>query len=388
MDIQKLKDEFFGIYGRSNEDVRIYFAPGRVNLIGEHTDYNGGYVLPCALSYGTYLLVRKASLPVLDFRSRGFDFQVRVPLSAHYSRIQNHWVNYPLGILQVFALKGQKPSGMEFYFAGNIPNGAGLSSSASIEMVTAFALNDMMGWDYSVLDLINFSKKAENEFVGVNCGIMDMFAVGLAEKEHALFLNCKTLSYSLTPLDLKAYRLVIMNTGKKRGLSGSKYNERVAECKQAVEFLQPALQIESLGQLSIGNFEQYGHLIRDKTVYKRARHVVGENWRVLESVKALKKSDLPLFGNMLNLSHDSLRDDYEVSGFELDSMVEIARTQSGVLAARMTGAGFGGCAIAFVKENQIENFISETERTYTQKTGLMPEFYLPDTGEGVRKLEQ
>lgn len=378
-----LADQLNLVFGKKQARIQQYFAPGRVNLIGEHTDYNSGFVLPCALSFGTYLAIRKITEPVLRFSSANFEARAEIPVSREYVKQGDAWFNYPLGVIRMFQLKGLEPAGLELHFSGDIPPAAGLSSSASIEMVTAYALNDLYGWGLDVMDLIHLSKKAENEFVGVNCGIMDQFAVGRGKRDHAIFLNCGTLAYHDVPVKLPGYRLVIVNTNKKRGLAGSKYNERVAECNRAVEYLAEKFNISSLGEIGYGQFMEYQELIKDPIVRKRARHVVMENQRVLEAVKSLMNKDLEYFGQLMVQSHKSLRDDYEVTGFELDALVESMLRQKGVLGARMTGAGFGGCTVAFVKDDDLEGFVEHVGKEYEKKTGLKAEFYLPEIGQGV-----
>jgi galactokinase len=366
----------------------VFFAPGRVNLIGEHTDYNNGFVLPCALSFGTYLCVRQTDGPYIEFHSEGFSFSAKLPVAEKYANIGREWINYPLAVLEMFARKELKPGGLQLYYSGNIPPAAGLSSSASIEMVTAFALNDIFNWGYQLMDLIHLCRKAENEFVGVSCGIMDQFAVGQGKVNHAIFLNCGTLSFHHVPLNIPGYRLVITNTNKKRGLEDSKYNERVAECRKAVDYLSEPLGIKSLGEVGWEQFVENVKLIDDNVVLKRARHIISEDQRVLEAVKDLINGNLVHFGQLMVQSHNSLRDDYEVTGFELDSLVEISIAQDGVLGARMTGAGFGGCTVAFVKDEKLDAFIAGVTVAYKQKTGLEPQFYLPEIGEGAKKLVQ
>jgi galactokinase len=375
------------IYGSSPAEIQLYFAPGRVNLIGEHTDYNNGFVLPCALSFGTYLAVRKIEEPILEFHSDGFAYSTKLPVADHFVKQGNEWVNYPLAVMEMFAQKGFKTGGLQLYFYGNIPPAAGLSSSASIEMVTAFALNHLYDWGYSIIDLIHLCRKAENEFIGVNCGIMDQFAVGNGKKDHAIFLDCGSLDYSLVPFKLPGFRLVITNTNKSRGLGDSKYNERVGECAKAVDYLSKAIDIKSLGEVDIEMFNQYQHLITDNIVRKRAHHVVSEDFRVKEAVKALNDNNLTYFGELMQASHASLRDDYEVTGFELDSLVEISLKQKGVIGARMTGAGFGGCTVAIVKEENLNDFISGVSSAYLEKTGLKADFYLPEIGDGVLQVK-
>ena len=386
MNIQSLKNLFRGIYGQHDTEPEIFFAPGRVNLIGEHTDYNGGFVLPCALTFGTYLLIRKNNGKVIRMASSNFDYSAEISLTSVQDKRPGKWYNYPLGVINQLIERGLKPEGMDLLFSGNIPNSAGLSSSASIDMVTAKALVDMFGLDVDLLEMIKLAKKAENEFIGVNCGIMDMFAVGAGKKNQALFLNCDTLDYELIPLELGDYKIVIANTNKSRGLADSKYNERVAECSAAVRQLSKHKKITQLGELTYQEFVDLSHHIPEITVRKRAKHVISENQRVLDAVTALKKGNLALFGKLMNASHNSLRHDYEVTGNELDVMVEEARQCEGVLGARMTGAGFGGCAVALVKADAVEKFISRVGERYQEKTGLQPLFYVSEAGDGVRKI--
>ncbi|HHJ10247.1 MAG TPA: galactokinase [Bacteroidetes bacterium] len=385
VDIQKLKDEFISLYG-SNGEPEVYFAPGRVNLIGEHTDYNGGYVFPCALNYGTYLVVRPNTTRIIRFASTNFDFKTEVPLDKISEKVDSQWVNYPLGVMNELVDQGMNMEGIDLLFSGDIPNGAGLSSSASIEMVTAYALNYIFKVKLSVLDLVKISQRAENEFVGMNCGIMDQFAVGMGKKDHAVFLNCDTLEYDLVPLVLQDYRLIITNTNKKRKLTDSKYNERRAECEKAVAYINRKRSIRNLGELSLAEFEQLQDLIPDETILKRAYHVVSEDARVLEAVHALKTGDLVRFGKLMFESHDSLRDNYEVTGFELDTLVEEARKIPGVIGSRMTGAGFGGCTVSLVKKDMTGPFMEQLEKAYIQKTGLNPDFYLAEVGDGAKKI--
>lgn len=386
MKAEELISRFKSIYGDSEEQIKLYFGPGRVNLIGEHTDYNQGYVFPCALSFGTYLAIRKTGEPFLEFHSSGFDFSTKIPIADQYLKAGSEWVNYPVGIIEIFRQKGFATGGLQFYYYGNIPAAAGLSSSASIEMVTAFALQDLYNWNFSVPDLILLSKKAENEFIGVNCGIMDMFAIGQGKKGHAIFLDCGTLEFQLVPVNVTGYRLVITNTNKKRGLGESKYNERVEECGKAVETLSKILKINSLSDVNIDNFNKYQHLFADSTILKRARHIITENHRVKEAVKALTNNDLEKFGKLMIESHNSLRHDYEVTGLELDSLVEISLQQPGVLGARMTGAGFGGCTVAFVMEKFVDDFQTNVAKQYKVKTSLTAEFYLPEISDGVKEF--
>jgi galactokinase len=387
MDINNLKEEFLKIYGKSDAPMRVFFSPGRVNLIGEHTDYNGGLVFPCALSFGTYLIVRKNTEKQMKFASTNFDFKISIPLDKITEKHDSKWVNYPLGVMNQFLQKDKKLDGLELLFSGDIPNGAGLSSSASVEVVTAFALNTLFDYDFSVIDLVKLSQKAENEFVGVNCGIMDQFAVGMGKKDHAIALQCDTLKYELVPVILKDYKLIISNTNKRRGLADSKYNERRAECEKAVEYLNKVRPIKNLGELSYADFAAIQDSIPDETIRRRAHHVVAEDQRVVDAIDALKQGELDVFGEMMNSSHDSLRDDYEVTGKELDTMVDEARKIKGVIGSRMTGAGFGGCTVSLIRSNAIETFKKTVAEKYQKATGLTPEFYVADIGDGVKEIK-
>jgi galactokinase len=386
MNTESLLNSFFSIYGNPGEMPVLYFAPGRVNLIGEHTDYNGGFVLPCALQYGTYLLIRKSNERSIKLASLNFPEKMVFPTDVPIKKQDVRWFNYPLGVMDQFVGRGISMTGMELLFSGDIPNNAGLSSSASIEMVTAFALNEILGVGLKMIDLIHISKKAENEFVGVNCGIMDMFAIGMGEANHAIFLNCHTLEYKLIPVLIPGYKLVIANTNKQRGLADSKYNERVAECQLGVVYLSRLLDISRLGDISFPQFFKLQDKIPDEVIRRRTRHVISENQRVLNGVTSLLKSDLRKFGALMNASHDSLKENYEVTGFELDTLVDEARKVNGVIGARMTGAGFGGCTVNLVSEGSVEKFIHEAGEKYRVITGLSADFYIAEIGDGVRKL--
>ena len=384
--MNELKDHFYRLYGKNGNKLQMFFAPGRVNLIGEHTDYNGGYVLPAALNYGTYLLVRQTAGKELKFASLNFEYRTAVLPENFTKKHAGQWVNYPLGVINQLTSKGIQPEGLELLYYGDIPNGAGLSSSASIEMVTAYMLNKIYAAGIPILELIKLSQKAENEFVGVNCGIMDQFAVGKGQKDAAVFLNCDTLDHEIVPLNLGDYRLVITNTNKKRKLADSKYNERRQECEQAVKHISKKKQIKNLGELSLAEFTKLQHLIPNETVRRRAWHVVSENDRVLKAVNALKANDLKTFGKLMNESHYSLRDYYEVTGFELDTLTDYARNFPGCLGSRMTGAGFGGCTVSLVHKDNLREFINVTGTKYLEKTGLKPAFYQPEISGGPREL--
>ncbi|SIS42315.1 galactokinase [Salimicrobium flavidum] len=386
--MEKLYNEFRKIYGDGGA-ISLFFAPGRVNLIGEHTDYNGGYVFPCALSLGTYVAVRKRTDSKVQWYSMNFE-KIGVISSdledLHYSEADD-WANYPKGVIEIFRREGYRiEEGLDILYYGNIPNGAGLSSSASIELVTAVLLKDLYDFRIDMLTMIQISQKAENEFVGVNCGIMDQFAVGLGKQNHALLLDCDTLEFEKVPVELGEYQLIIANTNKRRGLADSKYNERRMECEHALQQLQKELGIRNLGEVDIETFESFRHLIKNPEQVKRARHVVYENHRTKKAAEKLTNHDLEGFGKMMNESHISLRDDYEVTGTELDALVEAA-WEHGALGARMTGAGFGGCTINIVERSRKEEFFQEVRKQYKEKTGLDAEFYAVEIGDGAKKIE-
>ena len=368
-----------------------FFAPGRVNLIGEHTDYNGGHVFPCALSFGTHCVFckrddKKVRLYSLNFPEKGI---IDADLSTISYDKKQDWANYPLGVIKTLQNHGYNINqGFELMFWGDIPNGAGLSSSASIELATAVAMNKIFNLYIPQVELVKFCQEAENKFVGMNCGIMDQFAIGMGKEGCAVLLDCNTLNYEYAPLDLKGVSIVIMNTNKRRELADSKYNERRSECERALKELQRKLPIKSLGDLSIDEFEKNKELITNPTDRKRAKHAVYENQRTLQAVERLKAGDLKTFGKLMNESHISLRDDYEVTGKELDTLAEAAWQQPGVLGARMTGAGFGGCAIALVQDADVKHFIDNVGKIYHEKTGLQADFYIASVGGPARQEEK
>jgi galactokinase len=374
-------------YGKNDAEIRLFYSPGRVNLIGEHTDYNGGYVFPCALDFGTYAAIRKRNDKKVFMASLNFDLKVEVDLDALNFDKSHDWANYPKGVLKVLQDEGYDFSGFEIVFEGNIPNGAGLSSSASIELVTAVAANEVFNLNIDRIKLVKLCQKAENTFVGVNCGIMDQFAVGMGKKDHAILLKSDTLEYSYVPLKLEGYKILITNTNKRRGLLDSKYNERRSECEKALSYLQKALPVKNLSEITIEQFEEYKDLIPDEVLRKRAKHVITENKRVLDAVKALNDKDLIKFGELMIESHNSLRDDYEVTGKELDTLVEEALKLKGVIGSRMTGAGFGGCTVSIVKEEEVPDFIKVVSKNYKRKIGYEPTAYITGVGEGAREID-
>lgn len=386
MKLEKLKESFVERFGQSGSLSGIYYSPGRVNLIGDHTDYNGGYVLPCAINHGTYLIARPNDSGKIKMASLNFDYTADINVDAIAGKIDEHWINYPLGVIDQFRKAGYKIPGIDFLFYGNIPHSAGLSSSASIETVTALAMNDILNAGYTSKQLALIAQKAEIEFVGVNCGIMDQFAAALGKREHALFLDCNTNDYELIAVDAKDYRIVVANSNVPRKLSGSKYNERVAECHQAMDYLSKVRPLKNLSELGFKEFISLKHLIPDITIRKRAMHVLSENQRVSDAVDALKNNNLRLFGKLMNASHNSLRYNYEVSCTELDTLTEISRSVDGVLGSRMTGAGFGGCIFSLVHKDAMNLYKEKVEDNYLAKTGLQTDIYDFEIDDGIRKI--
>ncbi|MDO3628106.1 galactokinase [Mucilaginibacter sp. BT774] len=378
--------EFQNIFNKEAE--KAYFSPGRVNLIGEHIDYNGGLVMPCAITFGTYVVVAPNNDNVFRFRSLNFNDKLDIPLKENYKKSKESWFNYPLGIIDYFLHDGHQLQGLDMLYYGDIPISSGLSSSASIEVVTAYMLNDLFNGGYNKLELVQLAKRVENIFIGVNCGIMDQFAVAFGEKDKALMLNCDTLEYQAVNTNLGEYVLAIINTNKPRKLAESKYNERVQECQTALKALQQELDIQHLCDIDSNTFKQHQHLITDSIVLKRAKHVIEENDRVKLAAKALANGDLLSFGQLMYDSHDSLKNQYEVSGKELDAVVEYSLTNPNVAGARMTGAGFGGCAIALVKESAFDTFSKEATAYYTAKIGYAPSVYSSLIGDGVGLLKE
>lgn len=386
---KRLIKEFTDIFEVPGE--ALFFSPGRVNLIGEHTDYNGGMVFPCAITFGTYAVVSKRTDSCMRLFSNNFKEKgiIDVALQTlHYDK-KDDWANYVKGVLYFLQQEGfEIPCGLNILIEGNIPNGAGLSSSASLEVLTGTILKETFQLPISKLDIIKLSQKAENQFVGMNCGIMDQFIIGMGKKDHAIALDTGTLEYTYAPVQLKQASIVIMNTNKQRGLTDSKYNERRAECEHALSQLQTVVKIKNLCDLKETEFEKVQHVITSPVERKRARHAVLENIRVKKAIAALEKNDIEEFGALMNASHISLRDDYEVTGIELDTLVESAWNQSGTIGARMTGAGFGGCAIAIVRNDDIEDFTAAVRREYTQAIGYEPDFYIASIGDGAGKLAE
>ncbi len=379
----------FGEVFGDTDGVKVFFAPGRVNLIGEHTDYNGGHVFPCALTIGTYAAARVREDDKLRFYSMNFDHLGVIESDIRDLKPQKEagWTNYPKGVMWAFGERGfQIPAGMDILLNGNIPNGSGLSSSASVEVVTGAILREFFGFEVSNQDLALIGQYSENNFNGVNCGIMDQFAIAMGKKDHAIFLDTADLSYTYAPVKLQGAKIVIACSNKKRGLGDSKYNERRSECETALAELRKEVDIRSLGELTEEQFEEHKSAIRDITRVKRAKHAVYENQRTLQAVAALEENNIELFGQLMNASHVSLRDDYEVTGAELDTLVEEAWKVEGVIGSRMTGAGFGGCTVSIVRDEAIDQFIEKVGKAYKSRIGYAADFYVVEVGDGPSVL--
>ncbi|MDC3418115.1 galactokinase [Aquibacillus salsiterrae] len=390
MNKTELFDRFQSVF-ETKQQPRCFFAPGRINLIGEHTDYNGGHVFPASISFGTYALSVKRNDNKLRFYTVNFEEKGIIECSLDdlsYDKADD-WANYPKGMFDQLKKQGYSiESGADILFYGNIPNGAGLSSSASIELATGVLIEGLYDLKIDRIKLIQIGQKVENQYIGVNSGIMDQFAIGKGKKDHAILLDCQTLNYHYAPIKLDNHDIIIINTNKRRELAASKYNERRAECERALSDLQTGLSIQSLGELSSDQFEKSKHLIKNDTDRKRAKHAVYENERTLLALEKLKANDLEAFGQLINNSHTSLQHDYEVTGIELDTIAETAWSQPGVLGARMTGAGFGGCAIAIVEKDKVGLFKQNVQATYVEKIGYAPTFYVAAIGDGAKELNR
>ncbi len=385
---EKIIKRFKEVFGAEG-DIKTFFAPGRVNLIGEHTDYNGGHVFPCALTIGTYAAVRRREDRKLRFYSMNFETSgvYESSLDDLKPAKEAGWTNYPKGVMWAFEQKGFSiPCGLDLMLYGNIPNGSGLSSSASVEVMTGYILKCLFGFDVTLQDIALIGQYAENNFNGVNCGIMDQFAIAMGKKENAIFLDTSDLSYEYAPIRLENAKIVISCSNKKRGLGDSKYNERRSECEEALAQLQTVAGIQSLGELDEEQFDRYQDAIKREVCRRRAKHAVYENQRTLKAVEALKANDVEQFGRLMNDSHVSLRDDYEVTGIELDTLVEEAWKTEGVIGSRMTGAGFGGCTVSIVKDEAVDAFIRQVGDAYRKKIGYDADFYVVDIGDGPSEI--
>ncbi len=381
-------NKFAEIYGDA-DGAGVYFAPGRVNMIGEHTDYNGGHVFPCALTIGTYAAVKKRTDRKLRFYSMNFESLgiVESSLDDLTPSDKAGWTNYPKGVMWAFAGRGMKMDcGLDIVLNGNIPNGSGLSSSASLEVLTGYYLKDLYGFEVTNVDLAKIGQYSENNFNGMNCGIMDQFASAMGKKDHAIFLDTADLSYQYAPLVLDGAKIVVTNSNVKHSLVNSEYNVRRSECEKALEELQTVVKINGLGDLTEEEFEAHKSAIKDEVRVKRAKHAVYENQRTIRAVEALKKNDLKLFGELMNASHVSLRDDYQVSCEEIDVLVEEAWKVDGVIGSRITGGGFGGCTVSIVKDDAVEQFKEKVGAAYKERVGKTADFYVVEIGDGPRKM--
>ena len=386
--LEDLKKAFTEKMGPGGEVLSFFFF-FRVNLIGEHTDYNGGHVFPCALTVGTYGVARKRTDSKLRFYSMNFDELgiIESDINDLSYKKEDDWTNYAKGVIWAFKEHGMTlDCGLDFACVGNIPNKSGLSSSASLEILTCKVITDIFNFDVDGVLASKLGQYAENRFVGVNCGIMDQFAIAMGKSGHAVFLDTATLEYEYAPIDLAGYRIVIGNTNKVRRLEDSKYNERRSQCEAALADIQTLLPVKALGELTPDDFDLVAYAIKDPVNMRRARHAVSENQRTLRAVKALQDRDLETFGRLMNASHVSLRDDYEVTGIELDTLVETAWQQEGVLGARMTGAGFGGCSVSIVREDCVDAFIENVGRAYKERIGYAADFYVVEIGDGPKQL--
>jgi len=384
---QTLEEQFEQRFG--SPSTHRFFAPGRINLIGEHTDYNGGHVFPCALTFGTHAIARKRDDQRFRFYSLNFeqDGIIEVALDELAYDAKHGWANYAKGMITVLQEAGYRiDSGCDILIQGDIPNGAGLSSSASLELVIGVLLDRLYGLEIPRLDLVRFGQQVENRYIGVNTGIMDQFAIGMGKAGAGLLLDCETLDYTYAPLDLTGYTIIIMNTNKRRELADSKYNERRAECEAALAYLNQFTSREALGQWTMSEFAKVAW--EDERLMRRARHAISENERTLQALAALEAGELTTFGQLINASHVSLREDYEVTGIELDTLVEAAWEQPGVLGARMTGAGFGGCAIAIVEDEAVDAFKQAVGEQYEARIGYPATFYTATVGDGAREIER
>ena len=381
-------NKFAQLYG-DNEGAKVYFAPGRVNLIGEHTDYNGGHVFPCALTIGTYAAVRKRRDRKLNFYSMNFENMgvIESSLDDLTPSKEADWTNYPKGVMWVFAGRGMvMDCGLDIVLNGNIPNGSGLSSSASLEVLTGYLLKELYGFDVTNVELAQIGQYSENNFNGMNCGIMDQFASAMGKKDHAIFLDTADLSYEYAPLKLSGAKIVVTNSNVKHSLVNSEYNVRRSECEKALSELQTVIDIKGLGDLTEEQFEANKSVIKDEVRIKRAKHAVYENRRAVRAVEALKSNDLKLFGELMNASHVSLRDDYQVSCAEIDVLVEEAWKIDGVIGSRITGGGFGGCTVSIVRDEAVDTFKGKVGAAYRERTGKTADFYVVEIGDGPREL--
>lgn len=382
----KIIEDFHRSFGHNQKDLRLFFAPGRVNLIGEHTDYNHGLVLPFAINLGTSLAIRPNETDSYRFVSSGFKIKGEVKISEDFSHLKQHWWKYPLGVIEIFRQKGYCLSGHDFYFHGDLPHSAGLSSSASIEMVTAIALNNLLSAGFGDFQLVKIARQAENEFIGLNCGIMDMYAIGMGKSGRAIKLDCNTNEGELVSLDFTGKAFIVSNTNRPRGLADSKYNERVTECNEGFALANHYLKLQNLGQLTEDDLISIKPFFTEQSIYLRLLHVATENERVRQMAEALVIADFKQIGTLLNASHQSLRDNYAVSCFELDVLTEEANKLSFTDGSRMTGAGFGGCTLSLIEDLAENEFIARVGEAYLKKTHRKADFYKVYPSDGIHEI--
>jgi len=394
MDINVMIDEFIKLYGGTKDDLRVFQSPGRVNMIGEHTDYNGGFVFPAALTLKTTIVARKRNDNIIRLKATDLDIIVEADTTKLDTYHDLEWGNYQLGMAYTLQNAGYDIVGCDMLYDDTVPHGGGLSSSAAIEVSTGICFatfsneKNSINKEIDMIEMALLGQKAENQYCGVNCGIMDQFASAMGKANHAIFLKCDDLTYDYAPLNIDGYKIVLSNTKKKHSLGASKYNERRSECEKGFEILKSVLPDKKcLGEISVSEFEANKHLFDDDVVMRRVKHVVYEDERVLNSLTALKNGDIEAFGQYMNQSGDSLRYDYEVTGNELDVMVEEARKIDGVLGSRMTGAGFGGCTVSIVKDQSVDDFIAQVGANYKERTGITPEFYVTEIGDGGKEIK-
>lgn len=386
MNQEQLTQKFIAFYGPSDHPIERFYAPGRVNLIGDHTDYNGGLVFPCGVDRGTTLLIRESSTQRIQMQSVNFEPSFDQAVEKVKGVHTKSWADYPIGVMNEFLSRGVDLTGLQLLFYGDLPAGSGLSSSASIEVVTAFALNQVLNANCDMIELVKLAQSAEKNYVGVACGIMDQFAVAMAKENHAIKLDCQSLEYRQVPLNLEHHEIVVTNSNKERELAGSAYNQRTKECSLALRILQKDLKVANLAEVRIADFNRLAATLDDVTLTKRARHVITEHQRVIAGVEALHRGNLDEFGKLMYASHKSLSDDYEVSTAELDHLVDKAVSQRGVLGSRLTGAGFGGCTVSLVEKRWVESFCNAIRTAYKSQFEIEPAFYITKVGAGVRRL--
>ncbi len=386
---EELKAAFMKLYGGNEADVKLYSSPARINIIGEHIDYNGGKVFPASINRYLYIAIRKRGDSKVLYNDARFPGSYEFDINQTFVFDKaNDYANYLNGILQQLKERGFKfDCGFEILMASNIPAGGGISSSSALECGFAYAVIDTFGFNLDRVEIAKLGQLSEHNFMNVKCGIMDQFIIATGKKNYAELLDCNTLEYEYVPLELGDYRFVVMNTNKVRKLADSKYNERRGQCEQALKILQDnGVKVKALCELAPADWEKCSAFVTDPILNKRARHCILENQRVVDAAATLKEGNLVKLGQLLNASHKSLKEDYEVTGIELDTLAETSQKQEGCLGARMTGAGFGGCSIALVHKDKLNSFIDNVQATYEKEIGYKAGFFVCETGDGVKKI--